>query len=114
MDKGFRKGVDYFSSMLLMMNCLKTNAKYCNQPAIKSIVEEYEKYDSIPLESLIDREIVDHLKKEAPLSMTSVKKRKLNPTLQKPSSPKKETVVDQRNYREDVCTEDFADTDIII
>ena len=83
-----------------------------------------------PLESLIDRGIVDHLKKGVPISMTSVKKRKLNPTNcqnydckpskqscssdNKTSSPKKETVVDQRNYREDVCTEDFADTDIII
>jgi hypothetical protein len=71
--KGFKPRVDFFDSAPLVINCLKTDTRYCNLPVIKMIMEEYgkcqvelEKMKSSKkkeLKILSNKEIVEHLRK---------------------------------------------------
>merc|ERR1711935_202524 len=79
--KGFKNRIDFFDSAPLVINCLKTDTRYCNQPAIKSIMKEYlmcqiefDKMKSVKsraLKTLSSKEIVEHLKKSVNESSTT-------------------------------------------
>jgi hypothetical protein len=72
--KGFKPRVDFFDSAPLVINCLKTDARYCNQPVIKSIMEEYLKCQkefenmksskSNELKTLSSKDMVQYLRKK--------------------------------------------------
>jgi hypothetical protein len=72
--KGSKSRVDFFDSAPLVINCLKTDTRYCNQPLIKSIMEEYGKCQiefekmklsrSKELKSLSSKDMVKYLRKK--------------------------------------------------
>lgn len=75
--KGFKPRVDFFDSAPLVINCLKTDKRYCNLPEIKLVMEEYGKcqfaLDSMKssksqeLKTLSNTEKVDYLRKKVKL-----------------------------------------------
>jgi hypothetical protein len=72
--KGFKPRVDFFDSAPLVINCLKTDTRYCNQAEIKSILEEYGKCQvelqkmksekRKELKTLSSKETVEYLRKQ--------------------------------------------------
>lgn len=72
--KGVKSRVDFFDSAPLVINCLKTDSRYCNQPVIKSIMEEYLKCQkefenmklskSKELKILSSKDMVQYLRKK--------------------------------------------------
>ena len=71
--KGFKLRVDFFDSATLVIQCLQTDKRYCNLPAIKSVLFEYRSYlnaydelrsskDKKELKKLKGEDIVNHLK----------------------------------------------------
>jgi len=72
--RGFKSRVDFFDSAPLVINCLKTDSRYCNQPVIKSIMEEYLKCQkefenmksskSKKLKILSSKDMVQYLRKK--------------------------------------------------
>ena len=79
--RGFKPRVDFFDSAPLVINCLKTDTRYCNLPEIKSIMAEYRecqvRYEemkaskSIKLKTLSNIEIVEYLRGDAGASTTT-------------------------------------------
>lgn len=79
--KGFKNRIDFFDSAPLVINCLKTDTRYCNQPAIKLIMKKYlmcqiefdkmKSAKSRALKTLSSKEIVEHLKKSVNKSSTT-------------------------------------------
>ena len=69
--KGFKPRIDFFDSAPLVIKCLKTDIRYCQQPPITRLVEDYTmclgEYDKMKnlksqeLKTLTGQQIVDHL-----------------------------------------------------
>ena len=82
--KGFKPRIDFFDSAPLVINCLKTDIRYCHQPVIKSIMEEYGKCQaefekmkslkSTELKTLSNKEIVEKLRGKANTSTQNSEK----------------------------------------
>ena len=81
--KGFKNRVDFFDSAPLVIKCLKSDPRYCNQPAIKTIMEQYGKCQiefemmksqrSKELKKLPNKEIVDLLVKKTNMAPPTTK-----------------------------------------
>ncbi len=71
---GCKPRIDFFDSAPLVINCLKTDKRYCNLPEIKLVMEEYGKcqfeFESMKssknkeLKTLSNKEIVEKLRKK--------------------------------------------------